>query len=40
MATLPTSLLHIFFEIILKFQDIVRSITDPDDNLKRNPYKC
>ena len=32
MRTLPTTLFQIFFEIILNFEVIVKSMTDPDNN--------
>ena len=36
--TQPKTLLQIFFEIILLFYVIVKSINDPDDNVKTNSY--
>ena len=38
MGRFSTTLLQIFCEIILNTHDIVKCITDPDDNFKRNPY--
>ena len=35
IRTLSTTLLEIFFEIILNFQVIVKSIKDPEDNFKK-----
>ena len=34
-TTLPTNLFKIFYEVILNFQVIVKSIKDADDNLSR-----
>ena len=40
--TLPTTLLQTFFEIILHFQVITKSLTDPDENFmsisRVNPF--
>ena len=35
LRTLPTTLIQIFCKIILNFQDIVKSILDPYDNIMR-----
>ena len=35
LRTLSTTLLEIFCKIILNFQLIVKSITDPEDNFKK-----
>ena len=36
IKTLPTTLHQIFCKIILNSEVIVKSIKDPDDNVKRN----
>ena len=38
IRTLPTTLLQIFCKVILNFRVIVKSITDPDENLWKNSY--
>ena len=41
IITLSTTLLEIFCKIILNFQVIVKSFTDPKDNFKKTSYyKC
>ena len=37
IRTKPTNLLQIFCKIILNFKVTVKSIIDPDDNVKRSP---